>query len=98
MVSEIQRDAAVPVAERVDADPYDLPRGGDGVEIRRIVNVDPRRQDLGLENRRWQRRALQLLDRVEQGVGAMSPLDDPLPRGREAPEHRLIDRLDLVPQ
>ena len=61
-----------------------------------IVDLDPRRQDLGLENRRGQRRALQLLDRVEQRIGAVPPLHHAVPRRHEAAEHRVIDRLDLV--
>ena len=44
------------------------------------------------------RRALQLLDGVEQRVGAAPPLDDALPGGGEPAEHRLIHRLDLVAQ
>ena len=98
MIGEVQRDAAVALAERLDADPDDFAGRRDRVEIGRIVAVDPRRQDLGLEDRRRQRRALQLLDRVEQRVGAAPPPDDPLPRRREPAEHRLIDRLDLVAQ
>ena len=68
MIGEVQRDAAVALAERLDADPDDFAGRRDRVEIRRIVAVDPRRQDLGLEDRRGQRRALQLLDGVEQRI------------------------------
>ena len=70
VVGQVQRDAAVALAERLDADPDDLAGCRDRIEIGRIVAVDPRRQDLGLENRRGQRCALQLIDGVEQRVGA----------------------------
>ena len=76
MIGEVQRDAAVALAERLDADPDDFAGRHDRVEIRRVVDVEARRQDLGLEDRRRQRRALQLLDGVEQRVGAVPPLDD----------------------
>src|SRR5438874_11748401 len=98
MIGEIERDAAVALAERLDADPHHLAGCGDGVEVRWIVDVDPRRQNLRLENRRRERRALQLLDRVEQRVSAVTTPHDALPRRREAAEHGLIDRLDLVAQ
>ncbi len=98
MIGQIQRDPAVALAERLDTNPDHFARCGHRVEIRRIVDVDPCRQDLGFQDRRRQRRALQLLDGVEQRVGAIPPLDDPLPRRRETAEHRLIDRLDLVAQ
>ena len=60
--------------------------------------VDPRRQDFRLEDRRGQRRALQLFDRIEQRVGAETPLHDPLPRRCESSQHGLVDRLDFLSQ
>ena len=98
MIGEIQRDAAVALAERLDATQTTSPAAAIGVEIGGVVALDPRRQDLGLENRRRKRRALQLFDRIEQRVGAAPPLDDSLPGRREPAEHRLIDRLDFVAQ
>src|SRR5581483_2002137 len=73
MVREIHGDAAVAVAERLDPDPHDFTRGGDRIEIPGVVDVDARREDLGFEDRRGQGRPLQLLDRVEQRVGAAPP-------------------------
>src|SRR4029450_4004133 len=67
-------------------------------QIGRIVEVEPRRQNLGFEDRRRNRRALQLLDGVEQRVRAVPPFDDALPRCGEAAEDCLIHRLDLVAQ
>ena len=77
MIGEVERDAAVAFAERLDAHPDDFAGGHQRVEHRRLVVVDARRQDLALEHRRRERRALQLLDRVEQRLerrGARSPM------------------------
>jgi hypothetical protein len=98
MIGEIERDAAVAIAERFDADPHHLTRRGDRVEVRGIVDVQTRGQDLGLEDRRRQRRSLELFDRVEQRVGAVTALDDALPGGDETAEDRGIDRFHFVPQ
>ena len=70
MIGEVQRDAAVAIADRLDADPDDFSGRRHRVEIGRVVVLDPRRQDLRLENRRRERGALQLLDGVEQRIGA----------------------------
>ena len=70
VVGEIKRDAAVSFAERLDADPDDLARGHQRVEHRRLIVCDARRQDISLEDRGGERRALQLLDRVEQRLEA----------------------------
>jgi len=108
VVRQVQRDASVAIAERLDADPDDFARGRHRVEIGRLVRGDPRRQHFGLQRRRRDRRALQLLDDVEQRVRPPPTLGDPrpvkpdpphaLPRRREPPEDRLIDRLDLLSQ
>jgi hypothetical protein len=98
VVGEVQRDAAIALAERLDADPDDLAGRGDGIEIGGIVAIDARGENLGLENRRRERRALELFDGVEQRIGALPPLDDALPGGAEPAEHGLVDRFDLVPQ
>src|SRR2546425_13058342 len=50
MVGEIQRDAAIAIAERLDSDPNDLSGRTEHVEIGRTVILDPRRQNLALEN------------------------------------------------
>ncbi len=98
MIGEIQRNAPVAVAHRLDPDPRELACCGDGIEIRGVVDIDARRQNLGFEERCREGRALQLFDRVKEGVGAVPPLHDPLPRRRQPAENRLIDRFDFVPQ
>ena len=60
--------------------------------------VDPRPQDFCFQNRGRQRRTLKLLDRVQQRVGALPPLHNPLPRRRQPAENGLIDRLDFLTQ
>ena len=98
MVGEVQRDAAIALAERLDADPDDLAGRGDGIKIRGIQPIDARRENLGLENRRRERGALELFDGIEQRIRAVPALDDPLPGGAEPAEHGLVDRFDLVAQ
>ena len=68
VIGQVEREAAVVLAERLDAAPHDLAGRGQRVEIGRLIALDARRQDLGLENRREERRALQVLDRVEQRI------------------------------
>ena len=75
MIGQIQRDASVAGAERFDAHPDDLAGRRHGVQVRGIVCVDPRGKDLGFEDRRGQRRALELLDRIEQRVRAVPAPD-----------------------
>ena len=87
-VGEVQREPAVAIAERLDAAPDDFAGGGQRVEIGGVVALDARREDLALEDRRRQRRALQVLDRIEQRVEAGAPPDDALPGGEEAREDR----------
>ena len=69
---------------------------GHRIEIRGIVHVDARRKDFGFEQGGGQRRSLQLLDRVEQRVGAAAAFDDSLPGRGEASEYPLIDRFDFT--
>ena len=99
-VGEVQRHPAVARAQRRDPHPDDLARRRQRVEIAGQIPLDPRRQDLALQRRRGQRHALQLLDRVEQGVEARPPLAGrhPLPARDAAGEHRRLDRLDLLAQ
>src|SRR5690349_22382360 len=49
-------------------------RRRDRVEIRRIVDVDPCRQNFSLEDRRRKQRALQLLDDIERSEEHTSEL------------------------
>src|SRR5205814_8938481 len=79
MVREEQGDTAVVVAERFNPDPDDFSRCCEAVEICRIVPVDSCRQNLCLENRCRQRHSLQLLDSVDECVGAAAPFDNSLP-------------------
>ena len=46
VIGEVQRDAPVALAERLDADPDHLAGGDERVEIGGVVVLDPRRQDL----------------------------------------------------
>ena len=98
VVGEVECDPAVAFAERLDADPDHLACRGDRIEIGRIVRVDACREDLAFEDRRGDRRPLQLLDRVEQRIGTVPALRDSLPGRRKPSEHGLIDRLHFVPQ
>ncbi len=98
VVGKVQRDPAIPFAERLHAGPDHFAGGHDSVEIAWIVEVEAGRQDLGFEDRGRQRRALQLFDDVEQGIGTPAPFDQPLPGRDEAAERRVIDRLDLLAQ
>ena len=67
VIREVQRDAAVAIAERFDAQPHHLARSHEEVEVAGAVALDARRQHLGLEHRhreaarpaaaRWRRAA-----------------------------------------
>ena len=83
MIGEVQRDASIALAEWFDADPHDLAGRGDRIKVRGIVAIDPRGKNLGLENRGREGRALELFDRVEQRIRAVTPPDDSLPRRGE---------------
>ncbi len=98
VIGQIQRETAVMFAERFDAGPHDLASGCQRVEVGRLVALDTRGQDLGLENRGDDRRALQAFNRVEQRVQSRAPPDDTLPLRDEPPEHPWFDRFDLMPQ
>ena len=98
VIGQVERDAAVAIAERLDADPRHLARAEQRVELRRRVVGDARRQDLVLEERGDERHALQLLDRVEQRVEPAARAADAVPRGEESAEHGRLDRLDLLSQ
>ena len=63
-----------------------------------MIVRDARRQDLAFEDRCRERRALQLLDGVEQRIDASPRRADAVPRQQEPPERVGLDRLDLLPQ
>ena len=96
VVGQVEREPAIVLPERFEPAPHDLARSRQRVEIRRLVALDARRQDLGLENRRDERRALQPLDRIEQRIEAGAPAHDALPVRDEPSEHRRLDRFDLM--
>ena len=98
VIGQVEREPPVVLAERLESAPHDLTGRGQRVEIGRLIALDARRQDLGLENRRDERRALQALDRIEQRVQPRSPADDALPVRDEASEDGGFDRLDLMPE
>ena len=98
VIGEVQRDAAVAFAERLDADPDDFAGAHQRVEHPRCVVVYARRQDFALEDGRRDGGALQLLDRIEQRLEPASTRADAVPRHEKAAERFGIDRLDLVAQ
>ena len=85
VIGQVQRDAAVALAERLDADPDHFARRHQRVEHRGLVVRDARRQDLALEHRCRERRALQLLDGVEQRLEPAPRRADAVPRHRKRP-------------
>jgi len=97
MVREIQRQPPVAVADRLEPAPDDFTRGGERIEVRRVVAVDPRGENLRLEDRGRERRTLDRLDRIEQRVEPHAGPDDALPSGQQPAEHRRIHGLYLLP-
>ena len=55
-------------------------------------------EDVAVERRRHQRRALELRHHVDQGVHAAAGLADAVPTGQEAGQRAGVDRLDLLAQ
>ena len=89
VVAEEDGDAVEP-----RADPHDLAGGAQAVELRGLVSGDASRQYLGLPERDRQRHALQRHERLAQ---RRAPVD-PVPRGQEARQCLLLDRLDFLAQ
>ena len=98
MIGEVQRQPSVPLAERFESGPDDLAGSGQRIEIGRVVAFDARRQDFGFENRRGERRALQIFNGVEQRIEPTSAAHHALPMRDQPSEHRRLDRLDLMSQ
>ena len=98
MIGEIERDAAVALAEPLEPHPHHLARRHQRVEHRRAVVGDARREDVAFQHRGRHRGALELLDRVEQRLEAAPLRPDPLPRHHETAERIGLDRLDLLAQ
>ena len=98
MVREVERNAAVARADRIDSPPYKLAGRAEQVEIGVPVRIDARRQDFGLEHAGRKGRALNLLDGAEERVHAAARMVDALPVELQPRERRLLDGLHLLPQ
>ncbi len=96
--SEHERDATVVGPERSGADPGHVAARHERVEFGGTVAAHPARQDVGLEDRRGHRRALEPRDRVGERVDISPGTVRPLPRGEESAERGGVDRLDLAPE
>ena len=97
-VAEEEAHPAVVGAERARAGPHQLAGRAELVEHRGPVALDARGQHVALEHRHRDRDALELLDRLDERVGAAPAAADALPRGEEPHERGGVDRLDLVAQ
>ncbi len=89
IVAEVQGDAIEP-----GADPDDLARGAQHVQIGRPERGHASREHVALPERRGERHALQRNERFPESL----PAPDPVPRGEEAPEVDLVRGLDLAPE
>ena len=98
LVAEEQAHPAVGGAERAGADPHHLAGGAQRVEVGRPVAAQAGRQDVGLEHRRRDRRALEDAEHLDQAVEARARPLDALPRGQEPGQGLGLDRLDLAAQ
>ena len=93
---EIERDAAVAIANLFEADPDDLAGGHDGVEIAGAIVGDARGENFALEFGDEQRGALKIFDGVEKRVEAAAARGDSLPACGEAREGALLDGFDFA--
>src|SRR5205823_6206760 len=76
------------------ADPDDLARGAELVQLCRLIAGYAARQDLGLPERDRKGKALQRNERLSKRGAPV----DAVPAGEESREGRLLDRLDLLAQ
>ena len=97
-IGEVERDAAVAIAELLAADPHHVAGGHQRVEIAGAVIEHARGQDLALQVGGGQGRALQNLDGVEQGVEAAARNGDAVPAGEQADEGVLFGGDHLAAQ
>ncbi len=97
VVGQVERDAAVALADGLDAHPGHLAGSDQRVEVARRVALHARREDLALQHRGRQGAALQPLDHVEHRVEPRARPGDAVPVGEETPEDARLDRLDRVP-
>ena len=76
------------------ADPDDLARGAERVELRRLVAGDAPRQHVRLPQRHGQRQRLERNQSLAEAGAAI----DAVPGGNKTRVRRLLDRLDLLPE
>ena len=98
LVAEHEPHATVAGAERARAHPHDLAGRAQRVEIGGPVLGQARRQHVGLEHRRRDRRARQHAEHVDDAVDAAPVRADAVPRRQEAGERAAVDGLDLLAQ
>ena len=89
VLAEVEGDAVEPGAR-----PDDLARGAEDVEVGRAIALHPPRKHVALPERDRERERLQRDERLAERL----PAPDPVPRGQEAAESRLLRRLDLAPE
>jgi hypothetical protein len=103
----VQADPPIVATEAATSDPGHLSQRTQLVEQPRLVAGDACRQDVALEDRRRQGDAGELVDDLGQPLqrgGAperrryVSGGRDAMPRGKEAGQGGLLDRLDLTAQ
>ena len=93
---EIERDAAVAVADLFEADPDDFACGHNGVEIGRAIVGDTRGKNFALEFGDEEGTALEIFDGVEESIEAAAASGDSLPACGEASDCALLDGFDLA--
>ena len=98
LVAERQADPTVGRPDRPGADPHHVAGGAQRVEVGGLVLGQAHAEDVAVERRRHQRRALELRHHVDEGVDAAAGLADAVPAGQEAGERAGVDRLDLLAQ
>ena len=97
-VGEVERNAAVAIADLFEADPDDFASGHDGVEICGAIVGDARGENFALEFRDEQSGALEIFYGVEKRVEAAASCGDALPARGEAREGALLDGFDFAAQ
>ena len=95
---EVQGDAPIARADRLDAAPDDLAGGSEEIEIGRLEGPDARGKDVAGERARRDGRALQLLDDREEGIEPRSRRIETVPGDLQPGESGRFDRLDLLAQ
>src|SRR5439155_23023858 len=98
MAGQVERDAPVARAHRLDAAPDQLAGGEEHVQIAGPQLLDARREDFSLERAGHERRALDLLDRAEQRIEPAPGPREALPVGEEAGQRGRLDRFHLLAQ